>query len=199
MNEQLKKYITSLEAEALHIADERKVVLDEIRNYVKSNEGVKLNFICTHNSRRSHLSQIWAQTLADFFNIKIETYSGGTEATAFHPNAVGAIQRAGFGVEKEGEDNPHYLIKSGDSATGMVCFSKKFDDTPPNPSKDFAAIMTCSEADADCPLVSGASARIKLFYQDPKISDGTPEESATYDERCRQIATELYYVFSSLE
>ena len=196
MTEQLKKYIDHLEDVALNISNDRKTILDQIKSYIQSKDVPEVNFICTHNSRRSHLSQIWAQTLADYFNTDIKTYSGGTEATAFHPNAVDAIKRAGFKVEQEGTDNPRYTIKSDETDEGMICFSKRFDDSPPNPTSGFAAIMTCSEADAECPVVFGADVRIKLFFEDPKISDGTPEESLTYDARCKQIASEMYYVFS---
>ena len=73
------------------------------------------------------------------------------------------------------------------------CWSKKYDDAP-NPQQDFCAVMTCSEADKNCPIVFGALDRISLPYNDPKEADGTPEEAARYDERCLQIAAELWYV-----
>ncbi len=180
------------------IPEDRKLILNELKNYVQSINSPKINFICTHNSRRSHLSQIWAQTLADHFEIKIETFSGGTEATAFHPNAVAAVERAGFLVEKKGTHNPKYEVQVDDDGKPMVCFSKKFDQHP-NPTSEFVAVMTCSEADTECPIVHGADKRIKLFYEDPKVSDRTPAESITYDARCKQIATEMYYVFSYLK
>ena len=194
MYQNITKYISSLD----HPIDEdRKAVLNQLKAYVQDNEIPKLNFICTHNSRRSHLSQIWAQVFACHFNVSLETFSGGTEATAFNPNAVAALRRAGFKIESEGGENPRYEVSFSDDQEKMVCYSKTFDD-PLNPQEDFAAVMTCSEADADCPFVPGASARIKLFYEDPKVSDGTPEESQTYDERCAQIANEMKYIFSAI-
>jgi hypothetical protein len=54
--------------------------------------------------------------------------------------------------------------------------------------------MTCSSADKGCPLVYGSDARFSVPYVDPKVSDGTPEEAATYDARLRQIGTEMLYV-----
>jgi arsenate reductase len=193
---ELTNYIATLSE--VVIEKERQAILDEVVEYIESSDQPKLNFICTHNSRRSHLSQIWAQTLAFFFNRSIETFSGGTESTTFHPNAVDALKRAGFRIENPGGDNPHYQIYFSDQQAPLTAYSKKFDD-PENPSSGFAALMTCSEADEACPIVFGASRRIKLFYEDPKIADTTPEEKTIYDERCRQIAAEMYYVFRIIE
>lgn len=194
MYQDIIKYIDSLDQS---IDESRKPVLNQLADYIKNNEDVKLNFICTHNSRRSHLSQIWAQVFAHYAGIKVETFSGGTEATAFHPNAVAALERAGLKISNNGGANPRYQVSFSDDLDPMICYSKVFDE-PANPQVDFAAVMTCSEADSGCPFVPGAKARIKLFYEDPKISDGTPEEAKTYDERCAQIASEMKYIFSRI-
>ena len=58
--------------------------------------------------------------------------------------------------------------------------------------------MSCSQADRNCPLVPGCAARIALPYDDPKDFDGTDREAAMYDERCRQIAREMLFVFSQV-
>lgn len=195
MYPQLKEYITSVKQSYHTIPDERKVLLDEIAEYVRSTEQPKLNFICTHNSRRSHLGQIWAKTAATYYGVEVQTYSGGTEATAFHPNAIAALERAGFRINTPLGKNPKHVLSFSDNGPSMECFSKRYDDKP-NPVSGFAAIMTCSEADVECPVVLGASKRIKLLYEDPKIADGTPQEASKYDERCKQIATEMFYVFS---
>ena len=182
----------------MSIDDDRKKVLDELVQYVSNQDQPKLNFICTHNSRRSHLSQVWAQVMAHHHGVPVETFSGGTEATAFNPNAVAALQRAGFAIKDDGGTTPNYEVSFDEAMEPMICFSKEYDhDT--NPKQSFAAVMTCSEADSGCPVVFGAGTRIKLFYQDPKVSDGTPHEAKTYDERCAQIATEMKYVFSSIK
>jgi len=47
-------------------------------------------------------------------------------------------------------------------------------------------------------LVLGSDKRIPITYEDPKKSDGTPQQSETYLERSLQIATEMKFVFSSL-
>ncbi|MEO9483257.1 MAG: protein-tyrosine-phosphatase [Ekhidna sp.] len=195
MNQKIQNYISSLD---LEVEESRKPVLQQLAEYIRGNTYPQLNFICTHNSRRSHLSQVWAQVFAHQEGIQVSTFSGGTEATAFNPNAVSALRRAGLAISEAAGDNPKYQVSFDDQLEPMICFSKTFDDLV-NPKTDFAAIMTCSEADADCPYVPGADTRIKLFYKDPKISDGTPEERQTYDARCAQIANEMRYIFSSIK
>ncbi len=199
----VREYVEARAAEFEQIPRERREALDEIARYVRgrveAGQPARLTFICTHNSRRSHLAQIWAQVAATYYGVgDVETFSGGTEATAFNPRAVGALKRAGFSIstsEAGGKDNPRYQVHFAESAPPLVCFSKLYDQEP-NPRKDFCAVMTCSQADAACPLVAGAALRIAIPYEDPKAFDGTPEEAARYDERCQQIAREMLYVFS---
>lgn len=204
MNASLSEYIAALLPEMESIPQDRKNQLKKIALYIRtkkqSNEPANLIFICTHNSRRSHLSQIWAEAAAQYYGIAdhVNNYSGGTEATAFNPRAVAAIERAGFSVENPGGENPHYKVSYASGGPNIECFSKKYDD-PANPSENFAAIMTCSDADKNCPFIPGASLRVPIPYEDPKNSDGTPEESETYDARCRQIATEIFYLMSQVE
>jgi arsenate reductase len=158
----------------------------------------RLTFIGTHNSRRSHFGQVWAAVAAHYFGMQnIETYSGGTEVTAFNPRAVAALERVGFEVETTKEENPHYRLYFAEDVESLLCFSKKYDD-PANPQKDFIAIMTCSEADENCPFIPGAKHRFSLTYRDPKEADDAPQETNRYDERCRQIATEMCYLMRQL-
>jgi arsenate reductase len=179
------------------IPAERKESLGYIADFIKERKSTgataDLTFICTHNSRRSHLSQLWAATAAWHAGLDhVRTYSGGTEATAFNPRAVAAVERAGFHVVKPEGKNPVYEVSFAPNAPAARCWSKPYDD-PANPSKDFCAVMTCSEADKNCPIVFGALDRISLPYNDPKEADGTPVEAERYDERCLQIAAELWY------
>ena len=180
------------------ITAERKESLDLLAAFVKERKAAgttaDLTFICTHNSRRSHLSQLWAATAAWHFGLDhVRTYSGGTEATAFNPRAVAAVERAGFQVVKPEGKNPAYEVSFAKDHAAERCWSKKYDDAA-NPQKEFCAVMTCNEADKNCPIVFGALDRISLPYNDPKEADNTPEEAARYDERCLQIAAELWYV-----
>ena len=79
----------------------------------------------------------------------------------------------------------------------VIGFSKKY-DSPFNPVSAFTAIMTCSQVDGGCPFIAGAEKRIPITFEDPKISDNTPEQSQVYAERSLQIATEMFYVFSKV-
>jgi len=179
---------------------ERREELTRLAAFVRSRtdagERAQLTFICTHNSRRSHLAQVWSQTAAAWYGVEgVETYSGGTEATAFDPRAVAALERAGFAVGRPGGDNPRYAVRFGPAAPEMFCFSKVYSD-PPNPLEGFAAVMTCTAADEACPIVHGAALRVSLPYLDPKQADDTPEEARRYDERSLQIAAEMFYLMS---
>lgn len=197
----LKKTIDKLIGEFDLIPIDRKDLLKELMGFVsqktQSGQTTYLNFICTHNSRRSHISQIWAQLGAYYYGIKnVECFSGGTESTAFNPRAVKAMQDAGFEIKiyKDGL-NPTYNVRYASDAQPLTVFSKKYDDAF-NPNKDFAAIMTCSHADENCPLVFGATKRIALTYNDPKDFDETPLEAEKYAERVHEIGKEILYAFS---
>lgn len=179
----------------------RKEILKQIAGFVDAKiqrrEKIELIFICTHNSRRSHIAQIWAQTAAAFYGIDgVISFSGGTEATAFNPRAVKAMQDAGFRINtRSNGDNPVYEVKFSDDASALIAFSKKY-DSETNPQKGFAAVMTCSHADENCPVVLGMEKRISLPYNDPKDFDNTAQESDKYAERVREIGTEILYAFS---
>ncbi|HEY6144395.1 MAG TPA: protein-tyrosine-phosphatase [Flavobacterium sp.] len=186
------------------ISEERKVILqplvDFIQAKVTNKKEIRLNLICTHNSRRSHLSQVWAQTAAAHYGIKnVFCYSGGTEATAMFPMAAQTLVKQGFQIKTIAEgNNPVYAIKYSENAHPVIGFSKTFDDDF-NPQTEFAAIMTCSSADQGCPFIAGAEKRIPITFEDPKAFDNTPQQAEKYEERSLQIATELFYVFSQIK
>lgn len=196
----------------LEIPASRKVILkpmvDYIQKKIDQGQEANLNFICTHNSRRSQFSQIWAQTAADHFGVPANCYSGGVEVTAFNERAVASIRRSGFRVSKQSdqygtrpsqvETNPIYLVFHSDNGKPIRAFSKVFDD-PENKAEQFAAVMTCSHADENCPFIPGTEQRIPVRYDDPKAFDGTLQEAAMYDERSMQIASEMFYVFSKIK
>jgi len=199
---QIKATIDNLDA--TNISSERKEVLQSLIDFVQTkvdtNQAANLNFICTHNSRRSHLSQIWAQTLASYHNIhNVTTYSGGTEATAMFPKIAETLIKAGFSIEKlSQENNSVYAIKYGENAHPIIGFSKKY-AAAFNPTNGFGAIITCSQADKGCPFIFGAEKRIPITYEDPKLFDGKENQAEKYEERSIQIATEMLYVFSSIK
>lgn len=197
-------YIQHAEKKLAAIPEERKEILNRIAAFVKdrvhTHRPSHLVFICTHNSRRSHIAQLWAAAAAAYYGIQgVHTYSGGTEITAFNPSAVKALQDAGFQITiANNGDNPLYEVRLGKGLPALHSFSKKFSDAP-NPSSDFAAIMTCNSADEGCPFVPGAVFRIATTFNDPKAADGTPQQEEVYAERCKDIAVEMVYVFSQVK
>lgn len=191
--EKLVPYVYSLESEFSLIDEERKQQLEELGELIAQSKEPQVTFICTHNSRRSQLAEVWAATAAYYYQVaNFKSFSGGTEATAFNPRAVKALKRAGFNIKSKGNQNPTYRVYFTAEQAPQRCFSKKYSDNF-NPQKNFIAVMVCSDADEACPFVDGAAARLAIPYIDPKVSDGTFLENQTYDERCRQIAREVFY------
>lgn len=200
--ESIEKIISTLNVDTISI--ERKTVLQPLIDFIQAKidkqKEICLNFICTHNSRRSHLSQIWAQTMAHHFNIKdVQCYSAGTEATALFPVIVETLIGSGFSIRKKDEkNNPIYSIKFAENQHPIIGFSKTLNDDF-NPKSEFAAIMTCTQADEDCPFIVGAEKRIAIPFEDPKAFDNTTQQLEKYKERSLQIATEMLYVFSKIK
>jgi protein-tyrosine phosphatase/arsenate reductase len=199
----IRSYCDEVVSKFNTISVERKKILEQVSNYIiskrKLNKEINLVYICTHNSRRSHFGQVWARVASNYFHIKnINTFSGGTEATAFNINSINALKRIGFDVKSMSDDkNPIYQVLFDEKQDPVECFSKVYND-PKNPQKEFAAIMTCSDAEENCPFIPGAELRIGTTYDDPKAFDNTPLQDSKYDERCKQIALETLYVFSKI-
>jgi hypothetical protein len=147
--------------------------------------------VCTGNSRRSILGSSMGNLAAAYYGFpEIHFHSGGTNPTAFNSRTVSALKSIGFQVEPTGSEaergepktaNPIYRISLGSGFEAQE-FSKHYSDSH-NPQEGFAALMVCSEADAACPFVKGASLRVSMPYLDPKIYDDGAYEVAKYAER----------------
>jgi len=199
MYQRLFNYINQIEEEIFHISDERRSILqnliDEIIQREVDNLATRLTFICTHNSRCSQLCQVWATVANHYYQISgVSSFSGGTEETAFHKNAIMALEEAGFTVDKPIGNNPHYSVRFAANEQPVVCYSKRYDHMA-NPKTNFYAVMNCAEAESNCPIVAGANKIIPIRYQDPKKYDDTSRETLAYNNCCRTIATEMFYVF----
>jgi len=199
---EIENVIKNLNIESL--SAERKETLQPLIDFIQSKvlnqQEIRLNLICTHNSRRSHLSQVWAQTASAYFNIKnVFCYSGGTEATAMFPMVAKTLAKQGFQIKNIADgSNPVYAIKYAENEHPIIGFSKTYDNDF-NPQSEFVAIMTCSQADGGCPFIAGAEKRIPITFEDPKAFDNTPQQAEKYEERSLQIATEMFYVFSQIK
>lgn len=184
------------------ISPERKETLQALIDFIQEKkdkrEDIRLNFICTHNSRRSQLGQVWARAISAYYGLETECFSGGTEETAFHQNGIDALERAGFRIEKAAGRNQEVNIYFSGLEKPLVCYSKLY-NAETNPSENFAALMTCAHAEENCPFIPGTQARIPLDYKDPKEFDDTPYASVKYDERSDQIASEMIYVFKNIK
>ncbi|MEZ4979233.1 MAG: protein-tyrosine-phosphatase [Chitinophagales bacterium] len=184
-----------------NISEERKKVLDElvkaIQKSIDTFQRVHLNFICTHNSRRSIMAQIWAHTAASHYGIVSEMFSSGMEPTMIYPGTKKALETLGFLIFKLENTRDNYLVKFHNYNSSFMVHSKRLDHlTLPN---RYIAVMTCSDADKNCPLTFRATAKVSLPYEDPKIYDNTEEEDSRYLERAYQIGEEMFYVFSKVK
>jgi arsenate reductase (thioredoxin) len=197
---ELRETFSSIQS--LPISAERiqvlQIILEALRSEDPEHE-THLNYICTHNSRRSQLSQVWSACVADLTGFhNWHHHSAGTEATAFHPNALDTLVAAGFQIEKSVGENPRVQVKWRDDHPGITCYSKTIDQSVPE-HISFFALMTCGDADENCPFIPKAKARLPFRFKDPKVSDGTPEQRETYRKRSHQIASELLWIFNRLK
>ncbi|WBX74248.1 hypothetical protein PG913_03275 [Tenacibaculum pacificus] len=186
------------------ISDTRKELLTNIANLIiseyKERERINLNFICTHNSRRSQFAQVWSFFAIEYFNLKnIFAYSGGTEVTAFHRNTVKSLQKTGFefNIKDFSHQNPHYVISFKGSKNNILGFSKIYDD--PNNAYPYIAITTCDSADENCPFIPDAISRFHLPYSDPKSTDNTDLVTEGYLKTSKQIAGEIFFIFNMIK
>ena len=202
MNTKVKNACDELSRQFDAILPERKQLLAKISNYIQQkkdvNQAIQLVYVCTHNSRRSHFGQIWGAVAAEYYGVNnLRTFSGGTESTAFNPNAIHALNGLGFEITTTDlSSNPKYEVDFGGSKAS-ICFSKVYDDAS-NPTSNFAAIMTCDDAEENCPFIPGVELRIGTTYEDPKAFDGTELQEEKYIERALQIGLETLYVFSKI-
>lgn len=198
----IHQFISALDSSA--ISEQRKQVLQPMINYLvkkhNANQAIALNFICTHNSRRSHFAQIWATTIANYYGLNgIRYYSSGTEATAVYKSVIESLQNIGFHIQQEDStSNPQYFISfTEEEENPIIAYSKTIESV--QPKIPFAAIMTCSQAAENCPFVPGAEIRVAIPYEDPKVSDGSAQELEHYQQKSKEIATEMNYVFATLK
>jgi len=182
---------------------ERKLLLARMIDYIHSKQQqqspINLHFICTHNSRRSHLAQVWGQTLAHHFGLRnVNCTSAGTETTELYPVVAEILQEAGFELKKEDQlNNPKYTLNYSSETAPMQLFSKDLEHVG-NPTMNYAAIMTCSHADENCPFLPGAEQRIPMTFEDPKNYDNHPLQREKYKETMQEIASDLHFIFSHI-
>jgi hypothetical protein len=203
MNIELETLIDEISQDEGAISRERKSELEEIANLIIDHlfveDLLEIIVVCTHNSRRSQLGEVWINTLAQYFGMdeNIIAYSGGMEETAFNIRMVNALTNCGFEIiQTEGGENPRYNL-SNTELKNHLYFSKKY-DAQMNPKSGFMAFMVCDHADENCPIVHGMKYRIPLRYKDPKEFDDTEFESEAYTNKIKEIGRELYYLMNTI-
>ncbi|WP_020530412.1 hypothetical protein [Flexithrix dorotheae] len=198
VNQELEQNTKLLVKQLDEISEERKSELTEIGNFLvnqlEEKDAFSALFVCTHNSRRSHISDVWFKYALLFYGVEgLESFSGGTEATAFNPHAIAALERAGFTIHyNKNVDNPVVSVTPGKYPVWKM--KSKVYTHKINPTSDFAAIMVCSDADKSCPVVSGATGRFSLPFKDPRYYDGTPSQDLKYDETVQEIGKEMFFL-----
>ena len=183
----LDKYIDNLDDIILRDYQKRRVkkISEELRGEINSCN--KIVFICTHNSRRSQLCEVWGSILSKRFNLDLSFFSAGTEKTEVCGEAIKSLERAGMDFTIVGNN---ILIQNK-----IELHSKTLDEIKED---EFISLITCSDAEKNCPIDPRSKKNIKLFYDDPKKYDGTKEESDEYDKTCKLIASELNRIFKLL-
>ncbi|CAI8434778.1 MAG: Protein ArsC [Flavobacterium sp. SCGC AAA160-P02] len=190
----------------------RNIVINEVRkklllkiahkisdSYVFYNHQININFICTHNSRRSQLGQVWTFFASHYFDLNINALSGGTEVTEFHKNTCKTLKDAGFifTIKEFSHLNPMYEISFNGAKKSLIGFSKMYDHsinkTP------YLVLTTCNNADENCPLIPEAIHRFHLPYKDPKHSDDSPNQEATYLQTNKEVAAEMYFLYNEVK
>lgn len=206
MNETISintKHFFSTALKDLYINEDRKQQLRTIANFIISeiqlSKQVNLNYICTHNSRRSQLSNVWSSYAANYYNIDIiDSFSGGTAVTSFYRNTVKTLQQVGFifKLSEFSHHNPVYSIEYENCKKPIKAFSKLYNDD--FNAIPFIAITTCTDADENCPFISEAIQRFHLPFNDPKNFDNTLYAQEKYLETNKQIAGEIHFMFKNI-
>ncbi|MGX1023184.1 hypothetical protein [Flavobacterium sp. CS20] len=200
MNNSIQSLLQQFEKEDHQIDLERKHQIKAIAETLKqqhSSKPFQLIFVCTHNSRRSIFGQVWATVLADYYDIALESYSGGTEVSAVNDNAISCLRYLGFDAQKSQNTSNSIVEVNYGNSNVIKCFSKLYNDAQ-NPSDNFYAIMLCEQASENCPFIPNALERFNLTYPDPKQFDGTTQQDEKYREVALTIGLELSFLIRQL-
>ena len=201
-NTKMVKYFFETSQKNIVIDDNRKELLLKIANKIVvnyNNNDININFICTHNSRRSQLGQVWSFFAADYFKLPINAFSGGTEVTAFHRNTVKTLTEVGFkfDVDEFSHTNPIYRISFSDDKPSLLGYSKLYNNI--ENKTPYFVLTTCNNADENCPFIPEAIDRFHVPYTDPKHSDDSAIQDETYLKTSRIIAAQMYFLFNEIK
>ena len=173
------------------------VVAGMLRAELRRRPALEVMFICTHNSRRSQMSQAWTTAIAHALGLQLTVSSGGTGPTGVHRSVSRALREHGFEVDETSPESCRWLVEFAPGAPPIELWSKRW-DAAGNPRQNFVTIANCAAAEESCPTIPGALGRLAMLYEDPKVSDGTERELETYLSVCRQIGMEISWVLGEV-
>lgn len=199
----LNEYVRDFPKEFRKIPEERRFRLNEIIYFLEEQELNKapwqLLFVSTNQSSVSQMAQVWSKAAAYYFDFKnLSSYSGGLDPDNISVSTIKALEKAGFIVyntDVNGVDV--YKVKYSYNLQPILTFSKKIDHIR-NPSGDFMAVIVDENADLNIQNIKGTYNRLLLRYDDPIGYEGSELEDQVFDESCRQVAVEMFYVFAQL-
>jgi len=200
----LHNYARELYPDYDDIPTERKYYLDVIADYIRNKKMVgktaEILFVGTNQSTRSLMAQAWAHVAAYYYGLEdIAFHSAGINQSPVPTETIQAMERAGFIAYKIDEQGRvFYQLKYANNQDPIIIFPKKIDDRS-NPFSDFMSVMVCPNATGNLSTIKGSFNRLELTYHDPLGYEDTDEGERKYDEICRTIALEMFYVFSQLK
>jgi len=199
---QIQLFCLEITSSFKYIPSSRLQLLDgivlEINEFLNNKKNLNFLFVCTHNSRRSQFANVWAEIAATFYNLNsIKSYSCGTEKSIVSKNTIQTLKDLGIRIENH-PSIPNAFHAFYGKELFIDVFSKKYSD-PTISKEDTIAIMTCSDADQNCPIIPYAKNRISLNFKDPKRFDNTSSFKMEYQKTGKEIAREIFYIFSKLK
>lgn len=200
----LFNYSRDLYPEYINIPGERRVILEEIANYIigslQFEKESEILFLETDNSTRTIMAEAWATAASFYYGINhVKIYSGGINSSKISTNTIVALEKAGFIIYKTSEkQNPTYEIKYSYNVPPVIVTSKKYNNKL-NPDIRYGSVFLCSNADINLPVVKGNNFRTSLHYFDPTAYNNSPEAPEKYMDRCHEIAIEMFYLFYVLK
>ena len=151
--------------------------------------------VCTHNSRRSQLAEVWLAVASAAAGLGgVSVCSGGSDPVAVAPGAIAVLRERGFRVEADTADaNPRLRVRG--HGIERELYAKPLGEAVAGvPLRGGVALMVCAAADAACPPVPQVGYRARLPFADPRHADGTPGEAAAYRAASDRIEAEMRWL-----
>lgn len=199
----LDEYVRDFPKEFRKISEDRRYRLNEIIYFLEeqreNNVPRQLIFISTNQSSVSQMAQTWSKAAAYYFGFpNFQSFSGGIKPHEISLNTIISMEKAGFIIYKSDvEGIGVYRVKYSYNLNPIVVFPKKIRHKK-NPYTDFMAVFVEENADVNISNIKGTYHRLLLNYNDPVGYEGSGLEDQMYEESCKKVAIEMFYIFSQL-